>query len=415
MERELDFGGPKRAEAKPVAPKPAKVKQFRVGPGPLEKLSQYRVPVLIGIGILFLILLLSSILTSGPSGPSPIIPSGITYTLSTFFGLNQSVLSKGTIGKVFFSNETNFMVASPTIGMTMVFPVSWDKDGYSFAGDINNDGVDDIMLLADGFLFGFTPVRSSDNLKELLDFGDVYFSRTAVIADADGDGNSEIAVGVRTSVSGPYELKVVDIENNATIASTGLMMDCSVDGNCFDGGNVDADSQEEIVFLGGNGQINVYDFVTKTTIPLPFFSSSNVVVFKNDTDPQLELAFADSGNNNSLTIFDLQRQDYDAVPSVNGIGELLAADTDGEGSDELAYRDPGGKISLYDHDTGLVIVIGEGYLPKAGDFNNDNRLDILFTDPSGYILVYYAERDTLVNLTIAPALNPGVIPFMAIR
>ena len=247
--------------------------------------------------------------------------------------------------------------------------------GYSvaYAGDVNNDGIDDLIIGAASKAYVFSG-QTGDTIHIFISevAGLLFGGPVASAGDIDNDGFADLIIGVPTSsdsVIGSFTGKV-----NIFSGQTGALIYSFTGESDYDFFGTSVSSAGDV---DNDGYIDVI-------IGAPGYRITDV--------PSVGRAYVYSGKDGSnLYTF-----------TGNGFGEELgyrvasAGDIDGDSYDDLlictSHRLPNGRAYLISGKTGEPINIYDGNndnevlgrsVSSAGDINNDGFPDLIIGDP-GY-------------------------------
>jgi hypothetical protein len=286
-------------------------------------------------------------------------------------------------------------------------------DGYALAsaGDVNNDGYDDIIvgdlnwydgvdyvgraMVYPGSVSGIvsTPLTIFTGTSLALNFG----SAAASVGDVNSDGYDDIIVsGEQGNVIQLYHggASGPDTTPEWTSADNDL-------GWTLDAGDVNGDGYIDIIAgSAGDDQIGAY-YGSATGFP----NAPDWVHYDN--------GISDS-NQGWLTVGDANNDGYDDVLVGSGSTLDITAYTGGWGGVFLYHGSPYGLVGVADWFTGGDPYVEFGYSVSLGDVNNDGFDDAVVGAPlyvngesdEGRVYLYYGNSDSLYGSGDTDVYNP---------
>ncbi|MFC5046848.1 HYR domain-containing protein [Aquimarina hainanensis] len=354
---------------------------------------------------------------------------------------NESYNVEGKVYVVFgtrsgFPSHVNVALLDGTDGfrITNDTPISqWPETGYqvSTAGDINNDGIDDIMMsdpfrstslgrelghvyFVFGKTSGFPPVLNLSSLDGTNGFtfiSDKEFDQSARsidhIGDINHDGISDIIIGAGTSGGAhkgrcfilygststfPDVLRSTDLDGN-----NGFIIEGDADGDRIGSqvtglGDINGDGISDIGFSGGTTKKTFVLFGKNGNLPHPLTTSS----INGSNGFYVDLSLAPSSTSGTI----------------NSVGDI-----NGDGINDILF---GGKWLLFGKNTGYSLaediyslngingfsfsVSGFSDISSAGDFNNDGITDLLLGRIRTSTVILFGR-----STGWSPTINPYVL------
>jgi len=338
-----------------------------------------------------------------------------------------------------------------------ITPVEWNTGNVStiLQGDVNNDGVDDIIV---GHLDGVTvldPAHSYSIVSVIDDREHYLFPKFASAGDIDGDGNLDIAVLTLNTEASVSRLMVYrgdgagHFDGGSELALPGTTC-CFVDLRVED---LNSDGKQDVVLSLNltqppyDGQFGLWAYYNNgggAFGSAPKFLAQGggtdgmaVGDIDGDGTPDLATAYIDPKSGGpAIPVMRVYLHGKVGTPyrqfrqwASNSGGADVIRDLNGDGKQDLLYRDGG----YSDPESGLGVCL-ETYVPSGGklayryplacymglaantvatgDINGDGLMDIVHGDAKGGVgWALGTNSPDIKNVVIGEGLSPGAVAF----
>ena len=353
---------------------------------------------------------------------------------------------KGQTGKVYLLFGSN----SPdnVIDLFIKGPGANNSFGNSVssAGDVNNDGYNDVVVGAVNNAYLFLGGSTVDNLVDLQfnvesTFG-YYFTPVSFAGDVNNDGYDDIIIGSSGYDSNTGRAYIFlggnPMDNVADIILTGFYSNSFFGRSVSSAGDVNNDNFDDVivgmngrayVFYGGSSMNNIHDLLLTETIGVTRFGESVSYAGDVNNDGFDDVIVGDIGVGKTYIYFGASPMNnvVDITISIPGKAVSTAGDVNDDGFDDVIIGHNGennpanGIASILfggnpmDNITDVGFQLFElntankfGYsVSTAGDINHDNFDDVIvgasgYNNDAGRAYIYYggSTMDNIANIIL---------------
>lgn len=294
-----------------------------------------------------------------------------------------------------------------TSGSTSGFTLEWEQRGFAaarrmpfFAGDINRDGLDEIVSAASTWW----SVVSVSGGKPALIYQSPIFNRTITslaVGQADTDPALEIVIAFDREVR-IHDGVTFALQRTLTVPETEIRR--------MTVGDLQADGSPEIAYCGYYGG-RVLNIATGTT--LLSRECWDAAIGNVDSDPAAELVLAGgtdfpNGRRGASVVIDGVTQAIEWAPSVSFGNYIALVDDDGDGRSRIVGAQGSGKMHLFDALSRAVVA---SHTPayevdalRVVDADGDGLVEVVYGDDQWGAIVVLEPSSLAVRWRRA---NPG--------
>jgi FG-GAP repeat/FG-GAP-like repeat len=316
---------------------------------------------------------------------------------------NPNGISSGQSYVVFgsqsgFSANLNLSTLNGTNGFKINGIAAGDRSGYSVssAGDINGDGIDDLIIGANRavpngsssgqsyVVFGRAGIGASGTLElsqlsgsttDGIDFSTTFIGTAIAIVDTDltlVDRNSANLVGATITITNLFDGAAETL--SATATGTGIT----------------ATYTNGVLTLSGTGTVAQYQQVLRSV------TYNNTAPAPNITDRNITFVVDDGASNSNTSVLATTTLAFKAVRN----------DFNNDHKSDVLWRNNDGSVLLWQMNGNTVLSSSPTSIATApnswkiagtGDFGGDNKSDILWRNDDGSVAVWQMDGNTVLS------------------